>query len=111
MDQKTHIKIYKENLEIVLEYVEKLLETMPGTTIVTSDHGEAFGERIFPFLPFKLFGHHRRFKIPILMNIPWLVIESPDKDIQISPDFIEKLKIQDKIQKISKDKLLTPKRN
>jgi hypothetical protein len=111
MDKRTHIRIYKANLEIVLDYIEKLLETLHGTSVVTSDHGEAFGERIFPFLPFKLFGHHRRFKMPILLEIPWLLLKKNHNNTQDSSDFDERIKIQDKIQKIVKDELLVSRSN
>lgn len=106
IDKKIHIKAYKSNLEIVLDYVEKLIEILPGTSIVTADHGEAFGEKIFPFLPFKLYGHHKRFKIPALLNIPWLKYKSPYKKIQISPDVGEKLKIRDMVHSIKKDRFV-----
>jgi hypothetical protein len=102
INRKTHVSIYKNNLELVLDYVEKLFEVLPGTNIVTSDHGEAFGEKILPFLPFRLYGHHRRFKIPVLLKVPWLKFKSSKKDVQYSSDILEKLKITEIAQKIKR---------
>lgn len=111
IEKKTHIRVYKANLELALDYVEKLIETLPGTIIITSDHGEAFGERIFPFLPFKLFGHHRRFKIPILLKIPWLKFKSPYESARFSSDIVERLKIRNKVQNFKKDGLIGNQKN
>ncbi|MFX1378933.1 MAG: hypothetical protein ACFFA4_07540 [Promethearchaeota archaeon] len=102
IEKQIHIKAYKDNLNLALDIVEKLLKFLPGTTIITSDHGESFGERIFPFFPFKLFGHHRRFKIPVLLRVPWFEFKSPYEDTQFSIDTDEKLKIKEIAQNIGK---------
>lgn len=39
---------YCENLDIVLEHVEDLLESLPGKTVITADHGNLVGERTYP---------------------------------------------------------------
>jgi len=59
-------KGYIKNLMIVLKEVNKLLKEMVGIIIITSDHGECFGE-------YALFGHPRVYIKPLL-EIPWLVI-------------------------------------
>lgn len=59
---------YKENLKKVLEEVEELTEKLEGKKIVTSDHGNLFGERW-------IYGHPLGFRIPELIEIPWLEVE------------------------------------
>jgi len=55
---------YEENLEVVLPHVSKLLKELIGKTVVTSDHGNAFGE-------YGVYGHPPRAYIPCLENVPW----------------------------------------
>ncbi|MFW9820772.1 MAG: hypothetical protein ACFFE5_14275 [Candidatus Thorarchaeota archaeon] len=111
IDKKNHIKAYRNNLELAMDFVEKLLRVLPGTTVITSDHGESFGERIFPILPFKLFGHHRRFKIPVLLKVPWFESKSLYEKPQISSSIDEKTKIKEIVQNFEKDKLIGLKKN
>lgn len=59
------IKYYKQNLELALKYVEKLVDQLEGKIIVTSDHGEAFGEQ-------GVWEHHVEKRIPPLIEVPWL---------------------------------------
>ncbi|KXA92773.1 hypothetical protein AKJ65_07070 [candidate division MSBL1 archaeon SCGC-AAA259E19] len=57
---------YRKNLEIVLEEVKTLAERLPGSIIVTADHGELLGEN---GLYGHLFHHH------LLKEVPWLEVE------------------------------------
>jgi hypothetical protein len=65
------LKLYEENLKIVLSWVKKLVEKLPGKKVITTDHSELFGER---FLIFKVYGHPK-VQIPFLTKVPWLIIE------------------------------------
>ncbi len=67
---------YLNNLRIVMSYVSKLTSMLPGRIVITSDHGEAFGERLHPFLPIKIYGHISRIKIPSLIKVPWFIIDN-----------------------------------
>jgi len=60
---------YMVNLHIVLSEVSNLLEHLSGTVVITGDHGEFLGER-------GNFGHGPYLNDPILLTVPWLVIES-----------------------------------
>ncbi|WP_266080469.1 hypothetical protein [Haladaptatus caseinilyticus] len=83
--KETIWEAYRENLAVVLPSVEALLETLPGTTIVTSDHGQAFGERSFP-LPIREYGHPRETFMPCLTDVPWLVYDSGrEKHVEAEP--------------------------
>lgn len=59
---------YAGNLELVLKYVDKLIKRLDGKVVVTSDHGEAFGE-------FGVYSHLPKMYVWSLMEVPWLVIE------------------------------------
>lgn len=61
-------RAYEENLEIVLMELKNLLSFLKGTIVVTSDHGELLGEN-------NAFSHYPGSSDPLLLNIPWLVIE------------------------------------
>jgi hypothetical protein len=37
-------RAYEENVELILPHVERSLESLPGKTVVTADHGEMFGK-------------------------------------------------------------------
>ena len=88
---------YAESLEIALESIEGLLEQLSGKSVVTSDHGEMLGERVFPFTT-RVWGHMEGFDTPALRDVPWLVVESNDRrnitysdpvESEVSPDHSE----------------------
>ena len=78
-----HIKrliwAYKENLRLVIPYVELLLHKLSGKTVVTSDHGELFGENVLKFIPIKVYGHGIG-RNPSLVTVPWWVITNEDRE-------------------------------
>lgn len=63
-------KAYKENLEIALPHVQNLIDNMDGKTVVTSDHGNGFGE-------WGVYGHptYRSIYLEELVKVPWLEID------------------------------------
>jgi hypothetical protein len=65
---------YCENLEIVLEHVEQLVNNLEGKTIITADHGELLGERIFP-IPLKTYGHFDGIYVDELIDVPWFICD------------------------------------
>lgn len=62
---------YRSNLELAWSDVRRLLNELPGLTAVTSDHGNAMGERAWPF-PLRVYGHPLGILIPALTEVPWL---------------------------------------
>lgn len=70
---------YEENLELTLPHVEDLVDAFDGTTVVTSDHGNHFGEIAWPF-PTRLYGHPADFRTPELVEVPWLVVRGNGSD-------------------------------
>ena len=59
---------YEENLRLALTAASNLAEDLNGRVVVTSDHGEAFGEH-------GIWEHHVETHIPPLVEIPWLVLD------------------------------------
>jgi len=78
VDKSTIWKAYLENLEIVLKSVKKLLEIMEGKTVITSDHGNLFGEFLFPF-PVREYGHPGGLYHKNLIKVPWFVTQNGER--------------------------------
>lgn len=74
VEESTIWKAYLENLELVLEHVKDLVKILKGKTIISSDHGNLFGERLSPF-PFKEYGHPSGIYHEKLIKVPWLIME------------------------------------
>lgn len=64
---------YKKNLERVMPVVRKLVEELEGKSVVTADHGEAFGEWATP-LPIRIWGHNGP-RIKSLVDVPWFIVD------------------------------------
>lgn len=74
-------RAYEENLDEVLPAVERLLARLDGRTVVTSDHGQMFGERLFP-IPIREYGHPPGLYAEELVKVPWHVLdEGPRREI------------------------------
>jgi len=74
---------YKYNLKIVLKYALYLSYYLKGRTIITADHGEAFGEKIHPLLPIRIYGHPPSVRIPTLVKVPWFIVDEIKNEIDI----------------------------
>lgn len=59
---------YRQNLEAVLPYAERLVESTEGRTVITSDHGNLVGEN-------GLYGHPDNMDFTPLRKVPWDVRE------------------------------------
>jgi len=67
------LEAYKETLRWVLDDVEELLQNIDAAKVViTSDHGEAFGEG-------KAYGHPEGFPHPVVRKVPWVVTKATDE--------------------------------
>lgn len=71
-------KAYRANLILALEEASTLVEEISGKHVITSDHGNAFGERVKPF-PTTTYGHGDHLRIPALVDVPWLEFDSSDR--------------------------------
>lgn len=63
-------RAYRSNLEYALPSVEALMTDLPGLNVITSDHGNALGERAWPF-PVRVYGHPLGIYTPALTEVPW----------------------------------------
>lgn len=75
---------YRESLQIALDNVYELLNTVPGRAVVTADHAELLGERITPITR-RWYGHPTNLKSKTLRRVPWLEVPSETRR-DISPD-------------------------
>lgn len=64
---------YITNTTTTLKYVKELIEHLNGKIIITSDHGNCFGEM-------GLFGHPSNIHIPPLIDVPYLEIKKDGKN-------------------------------
>jgi len=67
------IKAYLSNLDLVFSYTKLLVKMLDGITVITSDHGEAWGEFALPFT-IPVYGHPSFIRIPSIREVPWLTI-------------------------------------
>lgn len=66
--RETLLSYHEENLRGALDSVVSITRSLDGRVVVTSDHGEAFGEQ-------GVWGHHVETHIPALVEVPWLEVE------------------------------------
>ncbi len=64
---------YEQNLASVLPYVYKLAKELKGKTIISADHGEAFGERLNDNSLLKIYGHQDNINHNVLRLVPWFI--------------------------------------
>jgi len=73
---------YRENLRYVLADVELLLENVDAETVViTSDHGNAFGE-------WGIYGHPMHTPLSCLRTVPWIETEAKDTESRESEEHV-----------------------
>lgn len=59
---------YEDNLRLVLDWSSRLTAEREGTVVITSDHGELFGE-------YGLLWHPHKVYVPELFTVPWIELE------------------------------------
>ena len=87
---------YRENLNLVLEVVYDLLNSLSGRTVVTADHGNLVGDRQRP-VPVQGFGHPHRVYVPELVTVPWQIIEGEIRREWVSEQPIEQDTLNDNL--------------
>jgi hypothetical protein len=88
-------RAYAENLDIVLSSVADLLPSLPGTTVISADHGEMVGER-HDFVPVRDYGHHPGIYNDSLTRVPWHIVESGSRKriVPESPEDDEEVDVE-----------------
>jgi len=65
---------YVDNLLYAFRYAHELADDLGGRTVFTADHGELFGEWLWPF-PMRGYAHPDGVRHPRLTEVPWAVKE------------------------------------
>lgn len=68
-------RAYAENLDLALDSLSDILPELPGKTVISSDHGNLWGDRMFP-IPARGYGHPIGLHVSSLTTVPWFVIEN-----------------------------------
>lgn len=67
---------YEETFQAACTHALELARSLNGRTVITSDHGNLFGERLHRYVPIRLYGHPTRgLRHPSLVEVPWAVID------------------------------------
>jgi hypothetical protein len=82
------IDAYEENLDILFPHVERIIDSLGGKTVVTSDHGNLLGERLSP-IPIRGYGHPEGIRHPKLTTVPWFVYDNDDRRDTVSDPSVE----------------------
>lgn len=69
---------YAENIEYVLPHIDTVFDAVDGRIVVTADHGQLLGERVYP-VPIREFAHPAGIYVPELVEIPWHVRSSAER--------------------------------
>jgi hypothetical protein len=71
IDEDTVRTAYRENLSIVLPEVQRLVSQINDKCVITSDHGNLFGQKVC-WLPIRIHGHPSGIHHPELTSVPWV---------------------------------------
>jgi hypothetical protein len=70
VDRASVWEAYCENLAYVHHHGSRLATDLGGKTVFTADHGELFGEWLWP-VPMRGYAHPERLRHPTLTTVPW----------------------------------------
>lgn len=70
---------YKKDMKIALDSIENILDNLTGKTVITADHGQLFGERIWP-LPIREYAHPTGIYVDKLVKVPWFIVGSNQQE-------------------------------
>ena len=79
-EKSAYWQAYVENLELVLPYVDDIIDAVPGKTVVTADHGQVFASGLKERLG--IGGHKARLRFPSLVEVPWAVRDGERREIR-----------------------------
>lgn len=101
IDVETVREAYRENLALACEHARTLLEELDGRTVVTSDHGNLFGERTGP-IPARGYGHPRDLFVDELVEVPWYVVDGERRPTKPDPpaarDGLDEATVEDRLE-------------
>lgn len=104
IDPKTVRAAYRENLGIVLDTLPKLLTEVDGKTVISADHGNLMGERLWP-IPVRGYGHPPGLRTEQLIKVPWFICNhSTRRNIssgkKVSEETAEKSAAEDRLKQL-----------
>jgi len=107
LDVSVQIALYRTNLRIVLDVALPLARALRGRTVITADHGESFGERIHPVIPFRMYGHLPGYYVDHLVKVPWVVVDGGDEVLarKLKKRYaktVHRLREEEKVRRISR---------
>ncbi|MFC6835159.1 hypothetical protein [Halomarina ordinaria] len=70
---------YAATLSAGLEAALALVDDLPGRTVLTSDHGNLYGQRVWP-LGRPVYGHPPNLRHPGLVEVPWAVVDGEPRE-------------------------------
>jgi len=89
---------YAENFDLVQEHAADLAEALDGKTVVTADHGNLVGERLWP-VPLREYGHPAELRVPELVDVPWhelpaderrtVTADPPERTDEVASDTVQ----------------------
>lgn len=82
ISKETLRKAYRCNLEEAWSEIRQLMAELPGQTVVSSDHGEAFGEFSFSRLR-RIYGHPDNTPARPLIEVPWIVSPGERRNVVV----------------------------
>jgi len=72
-------KLYRENTGYAWYHANRYINEVEGKAVVTADHGELFGEWLWPF-PVHRFSHPVNLHHPRLTEVPWAVFNDKRRE-------------------------------
>ena len=85
---------YSETLDIALKHAARLIDELPGKSVISSDHGEMLGDR---GIIARRYGHPHDIYNRQLRVVPWFTVESDLRRKITSEDPIESESLDDDI--------------
>lgn len=79
------IQAYESSLRFILNHISDLVDELNGLTVISADHGELLGERLYPF-PFIGYGHPEGVYMDELVKVPWFECDNKDRREIIEAD-------------------------
>jgi len=94
---------YRENLDLVLEEIQPLLGSFDGKSVVTSDHGNLFGERLSPVPTSRKYGHPYGVHTEELLKVPWFVVDGEQhrtitEESPVEQDSVSNEEVEDRLE-------------
>jgi hypothetical protein len=82
ISRKEYMDAYRDNLQYVMFHARKLSDKLGGRSVFSSDHGELFGDRLWPW-PIRGYGHLDGLYHPKMTEVPWAVSDGDRRNITL----------------------------